>query len=194
MRWNRRRTIIYCLTRKGPDLHLAASFVQVTYANHAFPPCINFVPDRQVGVVVGHFARSGFAVIHLGRNSNGSPPYPFHSCSPFVFGLAPAFSRMGWSSPFFHMMHASAAPPMNSPPTKTCGNVLACPQQGMRAQQHGHGHAWTTTTTVVVVLLVVVVVVVVVVCCACMLCACACSDMHVHACGRKVRAPRCLPR
>eukprot|EP00964_Phaeocystis_antarctica_P151164 scaffold118722_cov60-Phaeocystis_antarctica.AAC.4 len=48
---------------------------------------------------------------------------PFHSGSPT--GLAPTVSSSGCSSPFFHITHASAAPPIYLPPTKTCGNVTA---------------------------------------------------------------------
>ena len=61
----------------------------------------------------------------LVHTSKGSPLYPFHSGAPGTapWGLAPACSRMDWSSPFFHSTHASAAPPMNLPPTKTCGKL-----------------------------------------------------------------------
>jgi hypothetical protein len=61
----------------------------------------------------------------LAHTSKGSPLYPFHSGAPGTapWGLAPACSRMDWSSPFFHSTHASAAPPMNLPPTKTCGKM-----------------------------------------------------------------------
>ena len=57
-----------------------------------------------------HLERRGFCDIHFGRNSNGSPSYG--PCATL------ARAKMVCNSPFFHLRHASTAPPWKVPSTK----------------------------------------------------------------------------
>jgi hypothetical protein len=101
----------------------------VVLSGHQWSSVVLSGPQWSSVVISGHQRSSevirGHQSCPLAHTSKGSPLYPFHSGAPGTapWGLAPACSRMDWSSPFFHSTHASAAPPMNLPPTKTCGKM-----------------------------------------------------------------------